>query len=146
MKIPDKKVIIVGAGLAGLSCARRLMEDDIPFLILEANQRIGGRLKTDTIDGFTLNRGFQVLQTAYPEARRVLAYDRLGLKPFAPGAIIRIDGRFHKIADPRRHPQDLWHTLSAPIRTMADRIRMIRLALNYVSISRPKNHPLLSPI
>ena len=130
MKIPDKKVIIVGAGLAGLSCARRLMEDDIPFLILEANKRIGGRLKTDTIDGFTLNHGFQVLQTAYPEARRVLAYERLGLKPFAPGAIIRIDGRFHKIADPRRHPRDLWPTLSAPIGTMADRLRMIQLVLN----------------
>ena len=130
MNLPDKKVIIVGAGLAGLSCARRLMQGDISFLVLEAAQRIGGRLKTDTIEGFTLNRGFQVLQTAYPEARRVLAYDRLALEPFAPGAIIRIDGRFHKIADPRRHPRDLWRTLSAPIGTMADRLRMIRLSLD----------------
>ena len=130
MKIPHKEVIIVGAGLAGLSCARSLMENDIPFLILEADQRIGGRLKTDIIDGFTLNHGFQVLQTAYPEARRVLAYDRLGLKPFAPGAIIRIDGRFHNIADPRRHPRDLRSTLTAPIGTMGDRLRMIRLVLN----------------
>ena len=130
MNIPDKKAIIVGAGLAGLSCARRLMQGDISFLVLEAAQRIGGRLKTDTIEGFTLNRGFQVLQTAYPEARRVLAYDRLALEPFAPGAIIRIDGRFHKIADPRRHPRDLWRTLSAPIGTMADRLRMIRLSLD----------------
>ena len=130
MNLPDKKVIIVGAGLAGLSCARRLMQGDISFLVLEAAQRIGGRLKTDTIEGFTLNRGFQVLQTAYPEARRVLAYDRLALEPFAPGAIIRIDERFHKIADPRRHPRDLWRTLSAPIGTMADRLRMIRLSLD----------------
>lgn len=90
MKIPHKEVIIVGAGLAGLSCARRLMKDDIPFLILEADQRIGGRLKTDRHEGFILNHGFQVLQTAYPEARRVLDYDRLALRPFAPGAIIRI--------------------------------------------------------
>ena len=64
MNLPDKKVIIVGAGLAGLSCARRLMEDDIPFLILEADRRIGGRLKTDNLNGFILNHGFQVLQTA----------------------------------------------------------------------------------
>ena len=125
MNLPDKKVIIVGAGLAGLSCARRLMEDDISFLVLEADQRIGGRLKTDNLDGFILNNGFQVLQTAYPEARRVLAYDRLGLKPFASGAIIRIDGNFDRVADPRRRPQDLWSTLSAPIGTMADRLRMI---------------------
>ncbi len=130
MKILDKEVIIVGAGLAGLSCAHRLWEDNIPFLILEADQRLGGRLKTDTVDGFILNHGFQVLQTAYPEARRVLNYDRLGLKPFAPGAIIRVDGRFHKIADPRRCPRYLWHSLSAPIGSMADRLRMIRLSLN----------------
>ena len=130
MNLPDKKVIIVGAGLAGLACARRLQDAGIPFLILEADHRIGGRLKTDQLDGFILNHGFQVLQTAYPEARRVLAYDRLGLKPFAPGAIIRIDGNFHRVADPRRRPQDLWSTLSAPIGTMADRLRMIWLALN----------------
>ena len=130
MKISNREVVIVGAGLAGLSCARCLMENDIPFLVLEADQRIGGRLKTDIIDGFTLNHGFQVLQTAYPEARQVLSYDRLVLKPFAPGAIIRIDGRFHHIADPSRRPWDLWRTLAAPIGTMGDRLRTIRLAIS----------------
>jgi phytoene dehydrogenase-like protein len=130
LKIPHKEVVIVGAGLAGLSCARRLMKDDIPFLILEADQRIGGRLKTDRYEGFILNHGFQVLQTAYPEARRVLDYDRLALRPFAPGAIIRINGNFHRIADPWRQPRDFWSTLTAPIGTLADRLRMIRLVIN----------------
>ena len=130
MKIPDKEVIIVGAGLAGLSCARRLMEDDIPFLILKADQRIGGRLKTDIIDGFILNHGFQVLQTAYPEARRVLDYDRLALKPFAPGAMIRMEGKFFRVADPRRRPRDLLSTLKAPIGSLKDRLRILQLARN----------------
>ena len=130
MNIRHKEVIIVGAGLAGLSCARRLMKDNIPFLILEADQRIGGRIKTDRRDGFILNHGFQVLQTAYPEARRVLDYDRLALRPFAPGAIIRIGEDFHRIADPWRHPRALWSTLTAPIGTMADRLRLIRLVLD----------------
>jgi phytoene dehydrogenase-like protein len=87
MRAPDKEVIIVGAGLAGLACARRLQDAGIPFLILEADHRIGGRLKTDRMDGFIFNYGFQVLQTAYPEANRILDYSRLALKPFAPGAI-----------------------------------------------------------
>jgi phytoene dehydrogenase-like protein len=129
LNIHHKEVIIVGAGLAGLACARRLMKDDISFLILEADQRIGGRLKTDRRDGFILNHGFQVLQTGYPEARRVLDYDRLALRPFALGAIIRIDRNFHRIADPWRHPRDLWPALTAPIGTMADRLRVIRLVL-----------------
>ena len=130
MKKADKDVIIVGAGLAGLACARRLMQDDIPFLILEADQRLGGRVKTDNQGGFILNHGFQVLQTAYPEARHVLDFKRLGLRLFASGAIIRIDGKFHRVADPFRRIGDLWSTLSAPIGTLGDRLRMVRLALN----------------
>jgi phytoene dehydrogenase-like protein len=129
MKNSTAGVIIVGAGLAGLSCARRLMEADIPFVILEADQRIGGRIKTDTVDGFLLDRGFQVLQTAYPEARRVLDYQRLELGSFAPGAIIRTGRRFYRIADPRRRPRDLWSTASAPIGDLLDRMRMVKLAL-----------------
>ena len=129
MKAEIKDVIIVGAGLAGLACARRLHQSGIPFLILEADDRIGGRLKTDRLDGFLLNHGFQVLQTAYTEARRVLDYKGLALQSFAPGAIVRIEDKFHRIADPRRHPQALWSTLTAPIGTAADRLRMVQLAL-----------------
>jgi phytoene dehydrogenase-like protein len=129
MNNSNTDVIIVGAGLAGLSCARRLMEANIPCVILEADQRIGGRLKTDSVDGFLLDHGFQVLQTAYPEARRMLDYDRLDLRPFAPGAIIRTAGRFYRIADPKRRPGDLWQTAFAPIGGFLDRLRMVNLAL-----------------
>lgn len=128
MKNPLSDVIIVGAGLAGLSCARRLTEAGIPFLILDGDRRIGGRIKTDTVDGFLLDHGFQVLQTAYPEARRILDYGRLELNMFAPGAIIRTGNKFHVIADPRRRPRYLWRSATAPIGTLADRLRIIRLA------------------
>jgi phytoene dehydrogenase-like protein len=128
MKSPDVDVVIVGAGLAGLSCARHLMKNNVSIIVLEADQRIGGRLKTDVLDGFLLNHGFQVLQTAYPEARRQLDYRRLELKPFAPGAIIRVAGKFQRVSDPKRRPQDLWSSLTAPIGTFTDRLRMIRMA------------------
>ena len=80
---PD--VIIVGAGLAGLCCARRLQEKGISFQILEASDGIGGRVRTDHLDGFLLDRGFQVLLEGYPEAQRVLDYSALSLKSFDPG-------------------------------------------------------------
>jgi phytoene dehydrogenase-like protein len=129
MTTSNADVIIVGAGLAGLSCALRLSDAGISFVILEADQRIGGRLRTDRVDGFLLDHGFQVLQTAYPEARRLLDYRRLELNAFAPGAIIRTAKKFHRISDPRRRPRDLWRTATAPIGEFKDRLRMIRLAL-----------------
>jgi len=128
MKITDVDVVVVGAGLAGLSCARHLMKNNVSFAVLEADQRIGGRLKTDALDGFLLNHGFQVLQTAYPEARRQLDYHRLELKPFAPGAIVRVAGKFKRVSDPRRRPRDLWSSLTAPVGTFTDRLRIIRMA------------------
>ncbi|MFO7687603.1 MAG: NAD(P)/FAD-dependent oxidoreductase [Desulfobacterales bacterium] len=122
------EAIIVGAGLAGLSCARRLQAEGIDFLILEAANRVGGRVRTDLFEGFILNRGFQVMQTAYPEAQRHLDYSALGLRAFAPGALFRIGGRFHAVTDPRRAPRHLLSTLLAPIGTPADRLRMARLS------------------
>lgn len=124
----DVDVVVVGAGLAGLSCARQLMNRSVSFIILEADSRIGGRLKTDVLDGFLLNHGFQVLQTAYPEARRQLDYHRLELKSFAPGAIIRVAGKFVRVSDPRRRPRDIWSSMTAPVGTFTDRLRMIRMA------------------
>ncbi|RPJ04865.1 MAG: amine oxidase, partial [Deltaproteobacteria bacterium] len=73
------------------------------------------------------NHGFQVLQTAYPEAQRFLDYAALDLKAFAPGAVFRISGRFHTVADPLRAPRYAIQTLAAPIGTWGDRLRMARL-------------------
>ncbi len=128
MNSTNVEVIIVGAGLAGLSCAHRLQAENRDIVLLEASGRIGGRVKTDVVEGFLLNHGFQVLQTAYPQAQRLLDFAALGLRAFAPGGIFRVDGRFHAVADPRRAPRYLVSTLSAPIGTLNDRLRMARLA------------------
>ena len=69
---PD--VLIIGAGLAGLACARHLADAGVSFQVIEASDGIGGRVRTDQVEGFLLDRGFQVLLTAYPEAQRTLDY------------------------------------------------------------------------
>ena len=116
--MPD--VIVVGAGVAGLCCARELHAAGLDVLVLERGDGAGGRVRTDEVDGFLLDRGFQVLLTAYPEARRVLDYERLGLRPFESGALIRADGRFARLADPFRHPL---RALREPARRAGQRAR-----------------------
>ncbi len=120
-------VIIIGAGLAGLCCARALHQAGLPFLILEASDGVGGRVRTDQVEGFLLDRGFQVLQTAYPEARRVLDYRALDLKPFYPGALVFFGGRLHRVGDPLRRPRDFFPTVFSPIGTFADKLRVAYL-------------------
>ena len=85
-----KPIVIVGAGLAGLTCARQLQESGIPFRIFEAGDDVGGRVRTDDVDGFLLDRGFQVMLSAYPACQRWLDTAALDLRAFEPGAAIRI--------------------------------------------------------
>jgi len=125
--VPSHDVVIIGAGLAGLACALELIEHGVQPLLLEASDQPGGRVRTDEQDGFLLDRGFQVLQTAYPEARWLLDYSALDLRPFRPGALIRHTGRFHRIGDPLRRPADALPTLFSPIGSWADKLRILRL-------------------
>jgi len=124
---PD--VIIVGGGLAGLACARRLQRAGASFALLEAADRPGGRVRTDRVENFLLDRGFQVFQAAYPEARRQLDYPALQLRPFHPGAVIRLEDRFCTVADPRRMPARMLQSLTAPIGSVADKLRLLHLGL-----------------
>lgn len=121
-------VVIVGAGIAGLTCGRALVEKGYDIVIVEALPGVGGRMQTDVREGFRLDRGFQVLQLAYPEARRLLDYDALDLHTFPPGARIRARGRFHLLADPLRRPRHLLRSLTAGVGTIGDRVRLARLA------------------
>jgi phytoene dehydrogenase-like protein len=98
------EVVIIGAGLAGLSCALSLEAAGVTAVLLEASDGPGGRVRTDLVDGFRLDRGFQVLLTAYPDARRLLDHGGLQLRKFEPGALVWHGGKFHRFADPFRDP------------------------------------------
>ena len=119
---PD--VLIVGGGLAGLCAARTLHAAGRTFTILEASDAVGGRVRTDIVIGFRLDRGFQVLLDAYPEAATVLDYAALDLKAFLPGAMIHFEGRFHELNDPWRRPMAAIGSLGNPIGTLTDKLKV----------------------
>ena len=123
----DPDVLVIGAGLAGLACARRLHRRNLSVRVLEASDRVGGRVRTDEVDGFRVDRGFQVMLTAYPEAELALDYEALDFHAFYDGALVRYEGGFHRIADPFRHPFDAPRTLFSPIGTAADKLRVARI-------------------
>ncbi|KAM1055564.1 hypothetical protein FF1_029092 [Malus domestica] len=119
---PKSPVIIIGGGLAGLAAATHLNSQNTPFLLLEASDAVGGRVRTDVVNGFLLDRGFQIFITAYPEAQKLLDYQSLDLQKFYSGARIYYGGSFHTVADPLR---DFWNSvksLANPIGSIPDKL------------------------
>jgi phytoene dehydrogenase-like protein len=121
------EVVIVGAGLAGLSCALSLQAAGVPSTLIEASDRPGGRVCTDVVEGFRLDRGFQVLLTAYPEARRLLDYEELKPGKFEPGALVWHYGSFHRFADPFRNPLGAAKFAFDSIVPLADKLQVAKL-------------------
>lgn len=100
----DADVLVVGAGIAGLNAARTLERAGLTPLVLEATDAVGGRVRTDLVDGFRLDRGFQVLNPAYPALRDAVAVGRLALRPFGRGVAVRSGTRLELLIDPTRDP------------------------------------------
>jgi phytoene dehydrogenase-like protein len=119
--------LIVGAGLAGLSCAISLESAGLAVTLLEASDAPGGRVRTDVVEGFRLDRGFQVMLTAYPEAKRLLDDRALQLKKFEPGALVWHGGKFHRFADPFRNPIGAARFLFDSIVPLGDKLRAAKL-------------------
>lgn len=128
-------ITIIGAGISGLTAAVYLHRKNYKVQILEATDRVGGRIKTDCIEGFRVDRGFQVLLTDYPETKALLDYEKLNLKRFLPGATVLYDGGQFDIADPFRRPSALFSTLFAPVGSLKDKFNTFLLKNKLVRIT-----------
>ena len=137
MSATNNPIIIIGAGMAGLACATWLHRAGRPVLVLEAADAVGGRVRTDvTSDGFRLDRGFQILLTDYPEARRMFDYGALWLKTYQSGAVIRLaDGRETTLRNPLQRPLAAFSALTSPIGTFADKLRILSLTQHLAKLS-----------
>ncbi|MEV7431225.1 MULTISPECIES: FAD-dependent oxidoreductase [unclassified Nocardioides] len=98
----EADVVVVGAGLAGLRCARVLQDAGLDVVVCEATGRVGGRVRTDRVDGFLVDQGFQLLNPAYPAVRRWVDVDALDLQPFPAGVLARTAEDAELLADPLR--------------------------------------------
>lgn len=120
-------IVVIGAGLAGLAAAVHLHDAGRTVRVLEASDGVGGRVRTDVVDGFQLDRGFQVLLTAYPEVPQMFDVPALQLRAFEPGAMIRHNGRFHTLADPFRRPLSVLRSAVSPVLPVQDKLRVALL-------------------
>lgn len=132
-------VVVVGAGMAGLAAAATAAAAGLSVVVVDAADGVGGRMRTDEVDGFLLDRGFHVFIEAYESQRQLVDYDALDLRPFLPGAVVRMPAdtpsttspsAFHLLADPLRAPATLPAVLTAPIGSLADKVRVGALRLS----------------
>jgi len=121
------QVLIIGAGLAGLTCARVLQQHGVPCTLIDAAPAVGGRVRSTRRDGFIIDHGFQVLFDSYPTVRRYVDLAALGISAFDPGAVISIAGRRAVVSDPFRDPAAAPAAALNTMVPLADKLRVLWL-------------------
>ena len=132
-KSMSKRAIIIGSGVAGLACALTLKKGGFKPFILESESRVGGRIKTESSEGFLFDRGFQVLLNSYPELPNFISFKKLKLQNFNSGALIYGEDYNRLLANPLRHPKFLMTSLFSDIATLGDKMRVGALLVKVMS-------------
>jgi phytoene dehydrogenase-like protein len=122
----DTDVAIIGAGLTGLRAALEISRAGLSVLVIERESTVGGRLKTTYEQGATLDHGFQVLLTGYPEFSTLPDLSPLACRSFWSGARMRVDSRFIDLLDPRRHPSTILKSLLTPVVRVSDLLKLLK--------------------
>ncbi|NRB73017.1 MAG: FAD-dependent oxidoreductase [Verrucomicrobiales bacterium] len=136
-------VAVIGAGLAGLACAVKLHEAGRRVEVFEASDGVGGRVRTDRVEGFLLDRGFQVYLDAYPEAGALLDLKALDLRPFTPGALVWKGGKLRSLRDVFRNPASLVSSALAPVGNLRDKCLVAKLRFSL--LRKPLDHIWAAP-
>lgn len=124
----DFSTVIIGGGISGLTCAKYLNEKGYSFMLLEGSDALGGRVRTDKVDGFLLDRGFQILLTNYPEAKKILNYNNLDLKYFGSGAMIKAEKGFMKMENPFRNKMAYLTMAFSSVGSLSDKLKIRKFA------------------
>jgi len=124
----DFSTVIIGGGISGLTCAKYLNEKGYNFMLFEGSDALGGRVRTDKVDGFLLDRGFQILLTNYPEAKKILNYNKLDLKYFGSGAMIKAEKGFMKMENPFRNKMAYLTMAFSSVGTLSDKLKIRKFA------------------
>ena len=127
MNINSIKVHIIGGGVSGLVAAQVLENHGLSPVIIDANDRVGGRLKTDAFRGFQLDRGFQVLLSSYSAAKKYLDYKSLNLQKLKAGSCVFAGGKQYFFGDPLRDMSLFMPTLFSPLGTLSDKLKIAKL-------------------
>lgn len=127
MNKQDYKIHIIGAGISGLIAAQVLEKNGYRPTVIEATAHAGGRVKTEIVNGYQLDHGFQVLLDAYPKVKQYLDLEGLKVQYFAPGAIIFKNGEKQIIGDGFRNKNLLWPTFLTNVATISDKLKILAL-------------------
>ncbi len=130
-------IVIIGAGIAGLTCAKYLKDKGVESLILEASDAVGGRVRTDNVSGFKLDRGFQVLLTSYPEAKKLLDYNDLQFQYVPSGARIRSGNDFFVMPNPLKNILTAPQALFSPVGGLLDKVKVLQLNFETQNAAEP---------